>query len=139
MVQKTMRYLQITMLENNLCPRAVEPLQSLSQTMNYFVVVMFLFFLRLIHTQISQNLWIFNAFSMLMLMLVCLHEVVHKNLISSFQLQEGPNRKTILLAKVTLTTSIIGPALNFCDTVPLRHFIFFMELDNFDNVDRSVH
>mgnify|MGYP000692584026 CR=1 FL=1 len=56
---------------------------------------------------------------MLMLMLVCLHEVVHKILISSFQLQEGRNRKTILLAKVTSTTSIIGPALHFCDTVPL--------------------
>ena len=56
---------------------------------------------------------------MLMLMLVCLHQIVHKILISSFQLQEGPNRKTILLAKVTLTTSIIGPALHFCDTVPL--------------------
>ena len=59
-------------------------------------------------------------FSMLMLMLVCLHEVVHKILISSFQLQEGQNRKTILLAKVTLTTSIIGPTLHFYDTVPLK-------------------
>ena len=55
-----------------------------------------------------------------MLMWVCLHEVVHKILILSFQLQEGQKRKTILLAKVTLTTSIIGPALHFCDTVPLR-------------------
>ena len=56
---------------------------------------------------------------MLMLMLVCLHEVVHKILISSFQLQEGRNRKTILLAKVTSTSSIIGPPLHFGDTVPL--------------------
>ena len=53
-------------------------------------------------------------FSMLMLMLVCLHEVVHKILISSFQLQEGQNRKTILLAKVT-----DGPSLHFGDTVTL--------------------
>ena len=82
------------------------------------------FFLWLIHTQISQNLWIFNAFSMLMLMLVCLHEVVHKILISSFQLQEGWNRKTILLAKVTSATSSIGLALHFCDTVPLMLFEF---------------
>ena len=59
-------------------------------------------------------------FSMLMFMLVCLHEVVHKILISSFQLQEGRNRKTILLAKVTSTSSIIGPPLHFGDTVTLK-------------------
>ena len=58
-------------------------------------------------------------FSMLMLMLVCLHKVVRKILISSFQLQEGRNRKTILLAKVTSTSSIIGPPLHFGDTVTL--------------------
>ena len=55
-----------------------------------------------------------------MLMLVCLHEVVHKILISSFQLQEGRNRKTILLAKVTSIPSIIGPPLHFGDTVTLN-------------------
>jgi len=62
-------------------------------------------------------------FSMLMLMLVCLHEVVHKILISSFQLQEGRNRKTILLAKVTSTSSIIGPPLHFGDTVILSIYL----------------
>ena len=59
-------------------------------------------------------------FSMLTFMLVCLHEVLLKILISSFQLQEGQNRKTILLAKVTLTSSIIGPPLHFGDTVTLK-------------------
>ena len=69
------------------------------------------------HTKFAEFMNFKCIFSMLMLMLVCLHEVVHKILISSFQLQEGRNRKTILLAKVTSTSSIIGPPLHVCDTV----------------------